>query len=117
MRSLRILLLCLLSLVIPAYGYAALGTAALPCPMTQHHATGDAASAHGGADCCDDADATAATGQPCKMGQDCPTGGLAWLLPKGSLAVQVTQPTVHRFHTEVRIEPAQSNIWRPPARC
>lgn len=112
MRTLRSILILLLCLAFPAYGYASLGVVQLPCPMQSTDM--QMAMAHANDGCCLHAD-TAKTGKTCKAGHECSkVGGLyqiaptqaAFLLPSGSQAV----PAV--FLPHIASDP--SGVWHPP---
>jgi hypothetical protein len=106
-RRFRLLLLLLLSLALPLY--AAAPAAPTPCAMS-HDAPADEAPAG----CCNDADMQAATGQPCKTGQDCPAGALPLL---HAPAVAHALPAERRVAPHHRPPPpalATADIWRPP---
>lgn len=111
----------MLSLAIPLLGLAGTGAREHPCPMStstaQHAAPGHASDAPESAPCCDDAESMAAGGEhsPCKTGQDCGGGGLALLLPGGSLSWQALAPLLHPFQAHFLLEPVRSRVWRPPA--
>ena len=108
-RRLRLLLLLLLSLALPLYGAAP--SAPVPCTMS-HDSPADELPA---ADCCNDADLQAATGQACKTGQDCPAGAL----PLMQAAAVAHAPPADRapapHHGPPPPTQAAADIWRPPA--
>ena len=75
--ALRFVLVLMLSLAIPAYGFAGLSAQQAPCPMAHvdtepesaaplHHGDIDAE-----VDCCAGQDDSAGTDQACEMSQDC----------------------------------------------
>lgn len=122
MRSIRFLLLVLLSLAIPLAGYAGLGVPKAPCPMEmaaiaemQFDTSMDQALTAKIGDCCNDMETLLKTGKTCKVGQDCKIG---------SQGLSVYFPTVPpsfgkdsflaRLNDRV-IAPRTIPIWRPPA--
>ena len=121
-RTVRFLLLMLLSLAIPLAGYAGLGVPKMPCPMemaamAEQQLSGEMkeASATPMGECCNDMETLLKTGKPCKVGQDCKIG---------SQGLSVYFPTVPpsfgkdsflaRLNDRV-IAPRTIPIWRPPA--
>lgn len=112
MRMLRSILILLLCLTLPAYGYAALGAVQPPCPMQSAGADGEMSHANG--DCCLDADTAAKTGKTCKAGQECKAGGVfqmtspqpAFLFASGAQLIPAA------FLPRIASDP--SGFWRPP---
>lgn len=105
-RWLRQLLLVLLSLTLPVYGWAAAAIAS-PCPMQTDHSAMKADT------CCQDTD-HADAGNPCKAGQECQTGALyqamtAGLVPVVPQSTQVISPAETQL-----IAAALTAVWRPP---
>jgi hypothetical protein len=122
-RTLRTLLLLLLSLSLPLYGSAALAVAP-PCPMEMAAMdrpamdSAEDAAYEGGdaalADCCADAAVRAATGKPCKAGQECQTGSVTLPPP----AIGQALPADHGAPPRNALPPptqGAADIWRPPA--
>jgi hypothetical protein len=112
MRALLILLLCL---TIPFQGVAASHAFKAPCPMEQ---MGHAMAMDDGdldRDCCNDPVTAAKTGQLCKVGQECPTGGIG-ILVRAALAESpgISSLTIS-FPPTLSPSPNLSSIWRPPA--
>lgn len=119
--ALRFVLVLVLSLAIPAYGFAGLAAQQAPCPMASadsEHVTADALQ-HGESDakvdCCAGQDDSGGGAQACDMNQDC----------AGVHAVHVPATTVFAASVSVAhvaplldsgwpIGPSRS-IWRPPA--
>jgi hypothetical protein len=111
MRRLRVFLFLLLSLAVPLQGYAHFAQPLVPCPMegSAMMALVDAADAH---DCCDDAE----TGQACKSGQPCQTGGQHFSVVTFGLLPQEAVPATRFPHIAADMssfDPATA--WRPPA--
>lgn len=115
MRHLRQLLFVLLSLAIPAQGFAQFVQQQTPCPMTQEvlDLSADMGLMH---DCCNDPETAAKTGQPCKTVQPCPSPGQ--FLPFAGIEVLPQERAASvRFpqlaDTLFSFDPAAT--WRPPA--
>ncbi len=119
--ALRFVLVLMLSLAIPAYGFAGLSAQQAPCPMAHvdtepesaaplHHGDIDAE-----VDCCAGQDDSAGTDQTCEMSQDC-AGVHAVHLPEttgfaASLAAVRASPSLDSGWL-VR---HPHSIWRPTA--
>lgn len=113
MRTLRSILILLLCLAFPAYGYASLGIVQLPCPMQSDKADMDMSHANG--DCCLDADTAAKTGKTCKTGQECSkVGGLYQLAPTHSVFLLESGAQVVPAVFLPRIASDPSGVWHPP---
>jgi hypothetical protein len=127
-KLLRIFVLLLVSLAVPAYGWAVVRPA-LPCPMEMgapspaapHEQAADSSAAldpmaHAaecphGMDCCTDADVA---GQTCKPGQDCHPAAMMAPVSDTSVRVAITRRGVVPhvcLGNEGNQPPA---LWRPP---
>lgn len=115
MHRLRLILFVLLSLAIPAQGFAQFAPQQTPCPMARE-ATGFSADMGAMHDCCNDAETFAKTGQPCKTVQPCPSPGqflpfsrIELLPPERAASLRFPPLAETRFSSD----PAAT--WRPPA--
>ena len=116
MRAFLLLLLCL---TIPVQGVVAAHAFKTPCPMEQmgHMDMADSDSADNDSadmDCCNDPVTAAKTGQLCKVGQECPSGGLGILVstePNDSPSIRLLTMA---FSPPLNPHPKLSSIWRPP---
>lgn len=107
MKHLRRLLLVLLSITLPVYGWASIAVAS-PCPMQ----AGSATMKPGGT-CCQDTD-HAKSGNPCKAGQECQTGALYQPTIAAVLPV-VPRSTVIATLPEPQLAAGDpAFVWRPP---
>lgn len=113
MRTLRSILILLLCLAFPAYGYASLGVVQLPCPMQSD--TVDMDMSHAKGDCCLDADTAAKTGKTCKTGHECSkVGGLYQLAPTQAAFLLESGSQVVSADFLLRIASDPTGVWHPP---
>ena len=120
MKLFRLLVLLMLCLAIPSYGFANLGVFKPVCPMESlppaqaQVLTTDLDARSMDADCCVDLHTFLKTGQPCKTGPDCHAWPLAW---GKSVPVAAAVPV------PARVEPGPDDVhrgrtigavWRPP---
>ncbi|WP_170211827.1 hypothetical protein [Rhodoferax bucti] len=122
MRTVRFLLLMLLSLAIPLAGYAGLGVPKMPCPMemaamAEQQLSGEMkeASATPMGECCNDMETLLKTGKTCKVGQDCKIGSLGLSVHLPSIPEVFSKDTFLARLNDRAIEPQPIPIWRPPA--
>ena len=121
-RTVRFILLMLLSLAIPLAGYAGLGVPKIPCPMERvamaeqqlDNSMVPALTAKMG-DCCNDMDTMIKTGKTCKVGQDCKVGNLALSVYFPTISESFDRDTFLASLHDRAIEPQSTTIWRPPA--
>lgn len=121
-RTVRLMLLMLLSLAIPLAGYAGLGVPKMPCPMEMaamaepQADTGmeQAPTAKMG-DCCNDMETLLKTGKPCKVGQDCKIGSLGLSVHFPTIPESFSKDSFLARLNDRAIEPRPIPIWRPPA--
>lgn len=105
-RWLRQTLLILLSITLPAYGWASIAIAS-PCPMQMDHSSMKSGT------CCEDT-GHAGSDNPCKTGQECQTGALYQAVTAVSMPV-VPQSTLVISPAETQhIAAAPAAVWRPP---
>ncbi len=113
MRQLQRPFLYLLCLALPVQGSTFGVVLSAPCPMeaTMAASTVEMPGAH---DCCNDADAAARTGKPCKTGQDCAAGSVAMLTASLAAPVfpQACTGSPCAVPTRAGFQPGA--IWRPP---
>ena len=113
MKRLLLLTLCLL---LPFQGFAALVAFEPPCPMAMSAGSdAEAVSVDAMAsDCCNDADTVAQTGELCKSGQECSSGGPGLLFPPMMQAVAPV--AAERFTLLSLFIPRLflDGLWRPP---
>ena len=121
-RTVRLMLLMLLSLAIPLTGYAGLGVPKMPCPMEmaamaeqQLDTSMDQALTAKMGDCCNDMETLLKTGKPCKVGQDCKIGSLGLSVHFPSIPESFGRDTYLAGLQDRVIEPRPIPIWRPPA--
>lgn len=111
MRYFRTLILLLLSLALPVYGYAGLAPLAVACPMQQEMQAQamQMAAADQHEDCCDHMQLS---GKACKT--ECKTGSLALEFPADTplLPATLTLPAqfIYLSHSGNKLD----YIWRPP---
>lgn len=111
----RALLLFLLCLAIPFQGVAAAYAVKTPCPMEQMGATMAMDAGDTEYDCCNDPVTFAKTGQMCKVGQECPTGGFGMLVAVVLTASPPLQALSLSFPPPYYPPANLASIWRPPA--
>ena len=121
-RTVRFLLLMLLSLAIPLAGYAGLGVPKMPCPMemaamAEQQLSDDMedASATPMGECCNDMETLLKTGKTCKVGQDCKIGSLGLSVHFPAIPEVFSKDTFLGRLNDRAIEPRPIPIWRPPA--
>lgn len=118
-RTVRLLLLVLLSFAIPMVGYAGLGVSTVPCPMdaaamgNQSMSNMDQDTMQ--ADCCNDIETMVKTGKPCKVGQECKVGTLGLLIHSQNLTADFQKSPRMDCLKERTVALRWVNIWRPPA--
>lgn len=121
----RVLLWLLLCLTIPFQGVAVAHAIKTPCPMELmgQELMGQEQMAHelmasdsdSAGDCCNDPVTVAKTGQLCKAGQECPTGGLGILdYPAVAASTRIRALTIS-FPAPFNPRFNPSSVWRPPA--
>ncbi|MDE2428878.1 MAG: hypothetical protein KGM99_09130 [Burkholderiales bacterium] len=119
MHFLRTLILLLLCLALPVYGYAGLTQMQTPCPMQEEMQGQDGAMSmqvsgqqH---DCCDDMAMFVNAGKNCKTGHDCKTGSFVLQMP--AVAAGFAEPVwTPPQLIDLPIAGLQrTRIWRPPA--
>lgn len=113
MRHLQRFLLSLLCAALPLQGIAGVFRMPAPCPMSQAHVLAPVSAAASAADCCEHDD-QAGGSKPCKVGQDCPSGGPGLLVSSGA-TVQRPQALLQPLPARL-LAPAfhPSAVWRPP---
>jgi hypothetical protein len=121
-RTVRFLLLMLLSLAIPLAGYAGLGVPKMPCPMemaamAEQQLGSDVEETPAGAmgECCNDMETLLKTGKTCKVGQDCKIGSLGLSVHFPATPEVFNKDTFLAKLSDRAIEPRPIPIWRPPA--
>jgi hypothetical protein len=121
-RTVRLILLMLLSLAIPLAGYAGLGVPKAPCPMEmaamaeqQLDTRMDQVLTVKMGDCCNDMETLLKTGKTCKVGQDCKIGSLGLSVHFPSIPESFGRDTYLAGLNDRVIEPRTIPIWRPPA--
>lgn len=121
-RTVRLMLLMLLSLAIPLAGYAGLGVPKMPCPMEmaamaeqQLDSDMDQALTAKMGDCCNDMETLLKTGKPCKVGQDCKIGSLGLSVHFFATPESFGKDTFLTRLNDHVIELRTIPIWRPPA--
>ena len=121
-RTVRLILLMLLSLSIPLAGYAGLGVPKMPCPMEmdamaemQLGADMEQTPVAQMGDCCNDMETLLKTGKTCKVGQDCKIGSLGLSVHFPAIPEVFSKDTHLARLNDRAIEPRPIPIWRPPA--
>lgn len=121
-RTVRLILLMLLSLSIPLAGYAGLGVPKMPCPMEmdamaemQLGADMEQTPVAQMGDCCNDMETQLKTGKPCKVGQDCKIGSLGLSVHFPTIPESFNKDSFLARLNDRAIEPLPIPIWRPPA--
>jgi hypothetical protein len=104
---------CFLTLTFLWSGVVAPVLAAVPCPMAAQMMAGEMPDA----DCCNDAETFAATGQPCKTSAQCPAPAVT--LPAVLCVSTVRAATIEPAGADPGEPPPAPDdaIWRPPAPC
>lgn len=121
-RTVRLMLLMLLSLAIPLAGYAGLGVPKMPCSMEmaamaepQADTGMEQAPTTKMGDCCNDMETLLKTGKPCKVGQDCKIGSLGLSVHFPTIPESFSKDSFLARLNDRAIEPRPIPIWRPPA--
>lgn len=109
-RYLRFCLIFLISLALPLSGMAGVQPPTEPCPMKT---MGMAMMDDMGMDCCNDMKSPTEHGKPCKLGQECKTGGMLQVSILKPL-LTVFSPVVLSFFSDSLPEQTPSGVWRPP---
>lgn len=102
-------LLLVLSLLLPASGFAQAGMA--PCPMQDQGLHDPMASER--APCCDEL--PSGTGDPCQSGLACPLLQSLTLLPLLQVPAFESAPGIDTAPPPLQARPHPATIWRPPS--
>lgn len=108
MKSLRLLLIMVLSVMIPVNGFAAAPVSA--CPM---QATDSAVTVSAAMDCCKDMD-TQSPQSKCKPGQSCNLGGVFFALPASFQIVPPVSAIAPAHYVSPYFSEQTASIWHPP---
>ena len=108
MKSLRLLLIMVLSVMIPVNGFAAAPVSA--CPM---QATDSAVTVSAAMDCCKDMD-TQSPQSKCKPGQSCNLGGVFFALPASFQIVLPVSAIALAHYVSPYFSEQTASIWHPP---
>lgn len=110
----RWVVLILLSLALPLNGWASVSIAQ-PCPMQTMSASAHTGMSGMKGPCCDEhAKDHNKTGNPCKPGQECPTGTL-YFSPARLQVTSVTQSSSPVIQPETQLATrVPAVVWRPP---
>ena len=108
MKSLRLLLVMVLSVMIPVNGFAAAPVSA--CPM---QATDSAVTVSAAMDCCKDMD-TQSPQSKCKPGQSCNLGGVFFALPASFQIVLPVSAIALAHYVSPYFSEQTASIWHPP---
>jgi len=105
MRTVRLVLALLLTLVLPINGIASVLASSEPCPMEQMPSPD-----HG---CCEDDAGSLKMGKICKPGQECKTTSLLQVdLGRTNFPAPVALATT--FSDDPLLSNVPSGVWRPP---
>ena len=108
MKSLRLLLIMVLSVMIPVNGFAAAPVSA--CPM---QATDLAVTVSAAMDCCKDM-GTQSPQSKCKPGQSCNLGGVFFALPASFQIVLPVSAIALAHYVSPYFSEQTASIWHPP---
>ena len=115
MRIFRVLLSLLLSVAIPAFGYAGSKIMTSPCHTDMPGVTqlvGADAAEH--ADCCHEPEHSGQTGDPCKSGDACHAGHVLQHVAATSHPIPVTRSEALQVDEPVHLGLTAGFVWRPP---
>lgn len=114
MKLLRFMLAVLLSMAIPAGGFAAVPVCACPVQMQDEASVTDADTSPEMADCCKHAGSKSSPDKPCKSGQSCGVGGVFIALPaQFHFSAPVGRIMLTHYLSPLFIGQTAS-IWHPP---
>lgn len=123
MNVVRLLVVLLLSLAVPAFGFAGVATVETPCPMEQAstapvgpNAAPDtswshAQQSHG---CCDDGDGQVPSESGCKSGQECHGAHVVVLATAIALPGPVPDRLAAAERPAAHVPHVWASFWRPP---
>jgi hypothetical protein len=114
MKLLRFILVVLLSMAIPAGGFAAVPVCACPMQMQDEASATDADASSAMADCCKHGDSKSSPDKPCKSGQSCGVSGVFIALPaQFYFSAPVGRIILTHDRSPLLIGQA-ARIWHPP---